>query len=259
MIRNILLKSGLYNPIRNLYNFIFLFNTKLEVKFGDVIVRFRTPTFKIVDDVKSLLGEEEILSTFLSKLQPGDVVWDVGASYGTYSLFVGKKFSSLKVFAYEPEQKIFKLLNKNLHLNGIGNVISMNHALGDIDGPAFLYTSSSANIGTHSMVQRSDYPVSEKGVSVEIRKGDTIVTTGKVNSPTIVKIDVEGAEFNVLKGMKKTLSNPKLRVVQIEIHPKILPLFGSTTENIYRLMNESKFKVVFRKERGTEVEVIFEK
>jgi hypothetical protein len=59
--------------------------------------------------------------------------------------------------------------------------------------------------------------------------------------------------------MKEILSNPKLRLVQIEIHPKILPLFGSATEDIYRMMNESKFKVAFRKERGTEVEVIFEK
>jgi len=259
MIRNILIKSGLYNPIRNLYNFIFLFNTKREVRFGDIIVRFRTPTFKIVDDVKSLLGEEEVLSTFLSKLQPGDVVWDVGASYGIYSLFVGKKFSSIKVYAFEPEQKTFKLLKKNLDLNGIDNVIPINYALGDIDGAAILHTSSSANIGTHSLVQRSDYPVLEKGVSVEIRRGDTIVTTGKVDFPTIVKIDVEGSEFIVLKGIEEILSNPKLRLVQIEIHPKIFPLFGSTTEDIYRLMNESKFKVVFRKERGTEVEVIFEK
>lgn len=259
MIRSILLKTGLYNPIRNLYNFIFLFNTKREVKFDDVIVRFRTSTFKIVDDVKSLLGEEEVLSTFLSKLQPWDVVWDVGASYGIYSLFVGKKISSIKTYAFEPEQKTFKLLNKNLRLNGIENVMPMNYALGDIDGSTILHTSSSANIGTHSLVQRNDYPVSEKGITVEIRKGDSIVTAGIIDSPTIVKIDVEGAEFNVLKGMKEILSNPKLRLVQIEIHPKILPLFGSATEDIYRMMNESKFKVAFRKERGTEVEVIFEK
>jgi FkbM family methyltransferase len=187
------------------------------------------------------------------------VVWDVGASYGIYSLFVGKKISSIKAYAFEPEQKTFKLLNKNIRLNGIENVMPMNYALGDIDGSTILHTSSSANIGTHSLVQRNDYPVSEKGITVEIRKGDSIVTAGIIDSPTIVKIDVEGAEFNVLKGMKEILSNPKLRIVQIEIHPKILPLFGSSSEDVYRIMNESNFKVAFRKERGTEVEVIFEK
>jgi FkbM family methyltransferase len=259
MIRKILLKTGLYDPIRNIYNFLFLFNANREVKLGDLIVRFRTLTFKIVDDVKSLLGEKEILSTFLSKLQPDDVVWDVGASYGIYSLFAGKEFPSIKVYAFEPEPKTFKLLNKNLRLNGIDNVIPKNYGLGDIDGAAILHTSSSANIGTHSLVQRNDYPVSEKGISVEIRKGDCIITTGTIETPSIVKIDVEGAELNVLKGMKEILSNPKLRIVQIEIHPKILPLFGSSSEDVYRIMNESNFKVAFRKERGTEVEVIFEK
>jgi FkbM family methyltransferase len=259
MIRKFLVIIGLYNPIRNLYNFVFLFNATREVKFGDVIVRLRTPTFKIIDDVKSLWGEEEVLFTFLGKLQPEDVVWDIGASYGMYSLFVGKKFPSIKIYAFEPEHKTFKLLNKNIDLNGINNVIPMNFALGDIDGSAILHTSSSANIGTHSLVMRSDYPVSDKGISIEIRKGNSIVATGKVDSPTVVKIDVEGAELNVLKGMKEILSHSKPRLVQIEIHPKILPLFGSKPEDIYRLMNESKFKIAYRQERGTEVEVIFEK
>lgn len=93
-----------------------------------------------------LLGEEEILKTFLNNLQPDDVIWDVGASYGIYSLFVGKKFSSIKIYAFEPEPQTLKLLYKNLSLNRVNNVRPLKFALGNYNGTASLHMSITANI-----------------------------------------------------------------------------------------------------------------
>jgi FkbM family methyltransferase len=152
-----------------------------------------------------------------------------------------------------------KLLYKNLSLNRINNVRPLKFALGDYDGTASLHTSTTANIGTHSLVQRIDYSVSEKGKLIKIQKGDSIVKSGEADVPTVIKIDVEGAEFDVLKGMEKILTSTLLRIVQIEIHPKILPLFNATVEDIYGLMNAANFSVAFQQVRGTEIEVVFEK
>jgi FkbM family methyltransferase len=152
-----------------------------------------------------------------------------------------------------------KLLYKNLSLNRINNVRPLKFALGDYDGTACLHTSTTANIGTHSLVQRIDYSVSEKGKLIEIQKGDSIVKSGEADVPTVIKIDVEGAEFDVLKGMQGILASPYLRMVQIEIHPKILPLFNATVEDINGLMNAAKLSVAFQQVRGTEIEVVFEK
>jgi FkbM family methyltransferase len=259
LIKNILIKIRIFKPVRAIFNFVFLFNAKVEINSNDVCVRFFTPTFKIREDVKKLFGEREILSVLLNKLRSDDIVWDVGASYGMYALFIGRKLSLIKVFAFEPESKAYKLLNKNIKINNINNVIPLKFALWDSDGTANLYTSSSANIGTHSLVYRKDYPVARIGKLIEVCMGDSIIQKKDACFPTVLKIDVEGAEYNVLKGMPRTLSNPKLRIVQIEIHPKILPLFDTTADFIYSLMDKKNFKLVYRQERGTEVETLFER
>lgn len=250
---------GLYKPIRSAYNFIFLFNAKNELSFSGLTAKFRTPTFKIKEDIESLLGESEVLKIFLGKLRPDDIVWDVGASYGIYTLFSSLKVNKGNVFAFEPERGAFKLLAKNIQLNNLKNVTPLQIALGELEGTVELHTSESANTGTHSLVARTDYPVSGKGQKIPIQKGDELVKQSAILSPTAIKIDVEGAELNVLRGINTILSSKTLRIVQIEIHPKILPLFGGTPENIFKLMESHHFAATQSIQRGTEFEVLFEK
>ncbi len=250
---------GLFKPLRSLYNFVFLFNAESELTFSGLTARFSTPSFKIKEDVESLLGESEVLKTFLEKLQPNDTVWDIGASYGIYTIFSSLKVNKGNVFAFEPEKSTYKLLAKNIQLNNLKNVTPLQMALGESEGIAELHTSESANIGTHSLAVRTDYPVSGKGQKIQIQKSDELIRRGSILSPQVIKIDVEGAELNVLRGMENILSSPVLRVVQIEIHPNILPLLGETQENIFMLMELNSFVTTKSVQRGTELEVLFEK
>jgi FkbM family methyltransferase len=183
----------------------------------------------------------------------------VGASYGVYSLAIAAKFSLVKVYAFEPEAQAHKLLLKNLELNKTQNVYPQKFALGDSNGTAYLYTAESANVGTHSLARRKDYPVSKKGKLISIKTGDFVIESKEADCPTVIKIDVEGAEYTVLKGLRQTLLNSKVRILQIEIHPKILPHFNATKEDIFKLLESVNYKVIFQKERGTETEVVFEK
>lgn len=258
-IASLLKKIGLYKPVRSIYNFLFLFNAKRIVALAGINVKFKTPTFTIVEDVGSLLGESKVLSIFLNSLREDDVVWDIGASYGIYSLFASSKLSSGKIYAFEPEIKTYKLLEKNIRLNNLQNIVPLNYALSDCEGFVDLYVSDSANIGTHSLVMRDDFPVSKKGKLVNVRTGDKIVQGREVCLPNVVKIDVEGAEMNVLEGMKDILFTPKLRLIQIEIHEKVLPLFNRTVGDVFNIMETSGYKLTSECPRGTEIEVIFER
>lgn len=258
-LKTLLKMVGLYKPLRFVYNFIFLFNAKTELIFSDLTAKFRTPTFKIKEDIESLLGESEVLKTLLDKLQPADTVWDIGASYGIYTIFFSLKVNKGNVFAFEPEKATYKLLTKNIQLNNLKNVTPLQMALGDIEGITELHISESANIGTHSLAVRTDYPISRKGQKIQIQKGSDLVKQNAILSPTAIKIDVEGAELNVLRGIETILSSPVLRLVQIEIHPKLLPLFGGTLENIFMLMELNGFAAIKSIQRGTELEVLFKK
>lgn len=258
-LKKFLKMVGLFKPLRSVYNFIFLFDAKTELMFSDLSAKFRTPTFKIKEDIESMLEESEVLQTFLYKLKPDDIVWDVGASYGIYTIFSSLKVNDGNVVAFEPEKSTYKLLTKNIQLNNLKNVTPLQIALGDIEGIAELHTSESANIGTHSLAVRTDYPVSGKGQKIQIQKGDDLVKHNAILSPTAIKIDVEGAELNVLRGIETILSSTVLRLVQIEIHPKILPLLRGTEENIFKLMESHDFAAIKSIQRGTELEVLFEK
>ncbi|MDI6804044.1 MAG: FkbM family methyltransferase [Bacteroidota bacterium] len=186
-------------------------------------------------------------------------MWDIGASYGIYTIFSSLKVNKGNVFAFEPEKSTHKLLANNIQLNNLRNVTPLQMAIGESEGIVELHTSESANIGTHSLAVRTDYPVSGRGQKIQIQKGDELVKHGTILSPTAIKIDVEGAELNVLRGIETILSSPLTRIVQIEIHPNILPLFGETQENIFMLMELNNFAVIKSIQRGTELEVLFEK
>jgi hypothetical protein len=79
--------------------------------------------------------------------------------------------------------------------------------------------------------------VAEGGLSVRVNSIDNLVDEGVIPSPDVVKIDVEGHEFQVLQGMRRTVSvNPP--VVFLEFHEKLLQDRGKTREDLEMALNE---------------------
>lgn len=145
--------------------------------------------------------EHETTLLLMQKLKPGDFFVDVGANNGYYSLLA----SSLvgpggHVFSFEPNPSSYQRLLNNLRHNSVTNVTPFNAALTDIQGDALLYFHRSRD-GQNTMVRES-----ESSVRVRTMRLDDVVS-GK--SPNIVKIDVEGAEVLVLRGMAGILNSQK--------------------------------------------------
>lgn len=162
-------------------------------------------------------GEREILSTVLNNLNPGDIAFDIGANVGVYTVFMAKKVGANgRIVAFEPQASNFETLKDNINLNGLKNVILMQIALGDIVGEGILY-----GVSVLSSLMRS--PEEKSGQKVNIIPGDHFVQNGNLPLPNIIKIDVEGYEYNVIQGLRKTMSNDKCQIVFCEIHPTLLP------------------------------------
>ena len=125
-VLNLLKLNSLFHSQLRFYNFIFLFNSKVKVSVLNDTLIFRTPTFRIREDLNALLGEKEFIQEFLNRLNERDIVWDVGASYGLYTIFSAKRALKGKVYAFEPEKDTFKLLTSNISLNEIKNIIDEN-------------------------------------------------------------------------------------------------------------------------------------
>lgn len=166
-------------------------------------------------------GEKPIQSAFVNAIRPGDVVWDVGANMGSYSLLSAK--AGADVVAFEPGPEARGVLVENARLNGVSSSVnSTPYALSDYDGEAML--APSERTGT-----REIQPDGDDGDTVPVRRGDGLT----VPTPDLAKVDVEGHELHVLRGMRDVLS--QLRYVVVEVHPQS----GVDPKEVHRLLENA--------------------
>ncbi len=190
-------------------------------------------------DVDYNSSHEQIIQA-IKKLELGDIFIDIGANIGFFALLASKIVgSSGRVFAFEPSHREYKRLLNNIQTNFAENIIPFNIALANYNGEAQFLVASSGHTG----VNRLDDGNITQGFSKElvpVFAGDTVLSQLVVDNSAarlIFKIDVEGAEFSVILGMKNILSQSNVKIVIIEITPKFLQKFGHTKEDLYSLMS----------------------
>lgn len=179
-------------------------------------------------------GEREVLKYLLASLKPGDVAFDVGASLGIHTVFMAKRVESRgKVIAFEPEQGSYQRLLTNVALNGLTNVLALPVGLGEERREIPLYGGS-----------EYCFNLWQKGRELHQRAviwpGDELIHKESLPWPALVKIDVEGFEYFVLKGLEKTLRNPVCRFVCLEVHTHLLPP-SVTPELLLKFFKECGF------------------
>jgi FkbM family methyltransferase len=165
------------------------------------------------------LYEDRVLNLMMKFVKPGDVVYDVGANAGLYTVLLGKAVGKQgKVIAFEPQCVSFDHLQDNLMLNGLTNVRSFRKALGDRSGKASLYLGECGNL---SLVPRDTTGTSHE--IVDLVEGDRMVEVENLPLPKAIKIDVEGYEYAVLSGLRRSLAQPACELICCEVHPQLLP------------------------------------
>jgi len=188
----------------------------------------------------ALRDDEHILNALLSQCRPGAVYWDVGANLGHYAIVmanaVGRKG---RVFAFEPEPRVRERLAENLALNGCTNVTVVPRGLSDHGGTATFYVASDQAAGTHSLVSQDP---DGQLTTIELTTGDAFVGDGNP-LPSVIKIDIEGAELAALRGMDALLHEPALIAVLCEVHFAILEASGQShaPAQIQRLLQDAGF------------------
>lgn len=166
-------------------------------------------------------GEQRILEILISYLRPKDVFYDIGSHVGLYTVFLAKAVGKLgKVIAFEPEKQNYEHLLDNVKLNHLRNVYVFQRALGDREEERKLYLGE--DTGNASLVR--PYLTEGNYELVKVVKGDLFVKENYLPMPRVVKIDVEGYEYNVIKGLHRILAHPTCELVCCEVHPTLLPI-----------------------------------
>jgi FkbM family methyltransferase len=142
-----------------------------------------------------------------SLVQPGDVVWDIGAHHGYVTLFAARRTGAAgRVHAFEPSATNREHLQRHVRWNGLRNVTVHPFALSDHDGE-----SAFGGTGTSKM-----YALGAGPETVRVRSAASLVAAGVCAPPTFVKIDVEGAEAGTVAGLLSAL--PRTARLLIAMH-----------------------------------------
>jgi len=166
-------------------------------------VRCKAGTFRWRIDARTsqrhLLGTYEpyMQDALLKYIRPGDTVYDVGANVGFHSLFAALLVEGGRVLSFEPNAWNLVSLKAHVAANPTLRIVVYEHALSDRCGVAQM-----VEFGNSSQCGIVD----GEGEATEAKTIDSLVLTGQVPAPNLIKIDVEGHEVPVLRGAKETLN-----------------------------------------------------
>jgi FkbM family methyltransferase len=168
-----------------------------------------------------------------SIVKEGDIVMDIGAHIGYYTLILAEIVGPKgKVYAFEPNPENFKVLQKNIEINGYKNVILEKKAISDKNGTVNFYFSD-LNTGDGRI-----YTSSEKRTSCEVECIKLDDYFKNIPKPSFFKIDIQGIEILALKGMSKIMNNPDIKFTT-EFQPEAIEEGGHNPQDF---LNEIRKK-----------------
>ena len=149
-------------------------------------------------------------------LAPGEVFYDVGANVGFFALAGARHVGpSGAVYAFEPVPDNAAAIRAGAELNGFANVEVIEKAAGRAAGGDRLLLVE--DLSWSHLESQGSHPRATGTLEIEIVAIDDLVAAGRVPPPQLVKIDVEGAELDVLEGMRKTIEEHRPAIV-CELH-----------------------------------------
>lgn len=182
--------------------------------------------------------EKHETNTWLSLLRPKQTILDIGANIGYYSLLAADKYSDVLIYSFEPAPLTFKSLTTNINLNDYNFIKTFNLGVSDNMGTFDLYLAENKNSGMNSMAIPTGY--SGKKISIQTVSIDDFKKDQNIKKVDLVKIDVEGNELNVLKGMRNTIKED-MPIFCIEIMDENLRKFGHSSEDVFKLFNDNDY------------------
>ncbi|MBA7599970.1 hypothetical protein ES703_07016 [subsurface metagenome] len=162
------------------------------------------------------IREKLLTETLQGELRGGDCVLDIGANIGYYALMEARLVGPQgKVYAIEPVPHNIQLLQDSVQLNNYGNIEIFQQAIGQHDGTLPLYISDHPN-------WCSFYPTGKVVGQIDVTVNSLDSFLKDKRCPNIIRMDVEGYEYEIVNGMRTLLESGVPLALFIEFHPGIM-------------------------------------
>lgn len=184
-----------------------------------------TSRMELLSRVRPVHKEPWTVAWIERTLRDGDVFWDIGANVGGYALIAGSiAREGTRVVAVEPAYANYAALCDNIALNGLGDVVMpLPVLLSDATGLATLsLTDLSAGAGVHTLegIATQFLPTVERQIMLCYALDD-LVEQFELPWPTLLKVDVDGAEEAVLAGASRALARSEFRSALVEVEDRL--------------------------------------
>ena len=218
----------LVNKNRGFYN---INNILFYLDFLDPVDREIILNKEYEQDAVNFL-EAEMRKNFFSNFL------DIGANSGYYSFYFAKKFTDLKIQAFEPNVDAYNKFLKTILKNSFKNIEISNFGLSNINEKTKMITWFKHGIAktNSTILDKSHDTKNSKIFEVNLRIGDEVISlSGK---KIVLKIDVEGHELSVLNGLKSTLNKNKCLI--------LVEIGDEKFEEVNKYLIEKNFKIIFK-------------
>jgi len=177
-----------------------------------------------------------VLEVLVERLARGGTFLDVGANIGYFSLLAAQ-MEGVRVFAFEPSPRELARLYRNIVLNGRSEITVLPYGLAEDDGVRSLNLALESDYGMNSVIDLSEFTRSVSHLDCRFVRLGNILSESVLRDVRVCKIDVEGAEMSVLRGMTAVMPMLRQALFVVEISPDFLARAGCTPRDIYEFFD----------------------
>lgn len=204
--------------------------------YGGLMIYLNLPEYKEMTFLKNILTEK---STFI----------DVGANIGIYSLLAASVIKTGKIYSFEPVASILDDLYRNIRINNLEDRVQVLEKVASDKTGYSEFVMEDVSEYSHISCNKTT-----RSLSVPSVKLDDFCENKKISFVDIIKIDVEGAEFKVLKGLEGYLKKGKVGILIIELN-RTNQFFGKDSNGIINYLRELNYHI-FKFNEGNNLERI---
>ena len=201
----------------NLYRLLIV--RKVLYKFNEFLYALSLRGIGILNfESDKLSGEQHFIKQHVSRIRKG-VALDVGANVGNYSRFIKRLNPDIDIFAFEPHPATYQRLIKNV--DGLG-IRTYNVGVGSTEGLLKLYDYPDEDGSSHASLYKDVIEQIHKGQAVEhevkIISLDVFAAEHNIDRVSLLKVDTEGHELEVLKGFENFIKTGKVDLIHFEFN-----------------------------------------
>ena len=229
-----------FKVLSQVYNWDCIFLHYLGWKKNTCTVKLRNGTKCIIRNKSDAIAflENFFLETYEQgkefQIKDNDIILDVGAHIGCFTLYASKKINKGKIFAFEPTSESFNVLKQNVELNQLKNIHIQNAGVLKESGTSVIYVDKNNEIG-NSLFLKNKNMVEEK---IDIISIEDILKKYDLNSVDLLKLDCEGAEYDIILNLPENILN-KFHKIAMEVHS----IENFTIHDIEKYLEKNNFNV----------------